>query len=290
MVRFKVAKTDPAVADRKRPRPPRYICVAGPRTQHEGGLVVDAFRDETRDDPRPYRVMVGVLMTRRVLAGDRERHPQRYPLPAHIARIFQPDPMAINAVIYRTDQPATLAAQIRALLKTAGSNLHCVRLCDPWPPTAQLEEIRATFPQLRLAITLDRDTFHLPNGTDTTWPGEGDPIAATADTVTKRYGTLADDVHFDLSAGNGKHMPLVRMVEAMALVHERCPRLGLALSGDVGPYHMQPARAAVRALPRVASFSAGSGLRDTDDRLSPERIRRFMAKSVRMLDYYLDAG
>src|SRR3989344_5996331 len=93
-----------------------------------------------------HRLMVGVLMSSKTLAGQTNKWPGRYPKKEAVTDIFVDDSRVLNLIHYNTDEPETLCSQLEEITAFAGPNLDGFQLNIAWPRISQLEDYRATYP------------------------------------------------------------------------------------------------------------------------------------------------
>lgn len=126
-----------------------YIGVTGFMSRDE---VVQALKYVSNETA--YRLMVGVLMSSKTLAGQANKWPGRYPKKEAVADIFVDDPRALNLIHYNTDNPEMLVHEVRQIVALAGPHLDGFQFNVAWPAPSQIEQIREMYPDLYLLLQI----------------------------------------------------------------------------------------------------------------------------------------
>ncbi len=127
-----------------------YIGVTGFMSREEVSQALTAVSRETA-----YRLMVGVLMSSKTLAGQTNKWPGRYPKKESVADIFIDDPRALNLIHYNTDTPEMLASEVGQIVELAGPHLDGFQFNVKWPDhPLQLKAVREMFPDLYLLLQI----------------------------------------------------------------------------------------------------------------------------------------
>ncbi|MDP2788760.1 MAG: hypothetical protein Q8O46_01750, partial [bacterium] len=92
------------------------------------------------------RLMIGVLMSSKTLAGQPNKWPGRYPNIEGVEDLFVEDERVLNLIHYNTDHPETLYTQMARVTEIAGPNFDGFQLNIAWPPISKLEDWRETHP------------------------------------------------------------------------------------------------------------------------------------------------
>lgn len=211
-------------------------------------------------------VMVGVLASRRTCAGLPARNPRRLPAVDEIPGIFLDHPLALNLVHYDTDEPATLGRQLVDLAARSGPNLHGFQINGIAPTRADLEEVRAARPGLRIVL-------QILLGLLASSPREA--VRLAQDTAG-----LVDDVLLDVSGGQGR--PLDPQIVLPFLRALSDTGLGLGVAGGLSAANLQSLEPLLAEFPDL-SFDAETGLRDEEDRLDLERVREYVEAGLRLV-------
>lgn len=203
-------------------------------------------------------LMIGVLASRRTCAGLPERSPKRHPGVDAIAGIFQDHPLALNLVHYYTDEPGTLGSQLAALVERIGPGLDGLQINGKWPSPADLEEVRAVRPDLRVVLQVNPAS-----------PGSLDEVAG-----------LIDDVLLDASAGQGRPLDPESSIPYLEALSET--GLGLGVAGGLCAENLPLVEPLLARFP-ILSFDAESRLRDAEDDLDPAKVRMYVEGALRLV-------
>ena len=130
---------------RKKPIP--YIGITGIVSPAETEVITQSSLGNSAR-----KIMIGVLMSSQSLRGETNKWPIRYPNAREIAEVFTRNPASFNLIHYYTDQPETLADQLTAVRRIAGSNLHGFQLNMSWPSVPELRRFTDQNPDQQLAL------------------------------------------------------------------------------------------------------------------------------------------
>ncbi len=118
-----------------------YIGVTGFMSRAEVGKALAVVPQKSS-----HRLMVGVLMSSKTLAGEQAGRPGRYPKKEAVADIFVNDPRILNLVHYSTSNTETLLGQLMEITDLAGPDLDGFQFNIAWPSILQLEDYRKLNP------------------------------------------------------------------------------------------------------------------------------------------------
>lgn len=239
-----------------------YCGISGVTTRAEVLAALAAFPDCGR------QLMVGVLVSEKTLAGQRNRWFRRYPKVESIAGIFVDDPRCLNLVHYGADTPPD-GDTLARLFELSGPLCHGFQFNAAWPHRATLERLHEVAARcgrtLRVVLQL-RDC------------AEAGRIAPLDDR------SLVTDVLIDASGGLGK--PIDAEGAGFDFIQLRSMYLHLGI-GIAGGLFAETVPRVATLLQSGASVDAESGLRDGADgggRLDMDRVKSYLeavAKAVR---------
>lgn len=217
------------------------------------------------------RLMVGVLMSSKTLAGQSNRWPGRYPKKETIADIFIADPRALNLIHYNTDHPETLLTQLMEITELAGPHLDGFQLNTAWPPISQLEDYRKTYPEKFLLLQVG---------------GKAMTQVESMERFTELVGAylpMIDAILIDPSGGKGEALDAVKGVEYLHAVREY-PTLGIGIAGGLGPDTLHLLDPLVREFPKL-SIDAEGRLRTPkpEDELRIDAMRTYLENAFSIL-------
>jgi hypothetical protein len=193
-----------------------YIGVTGFMSQAE---VTEALTMVPEGSAR--RLMVGVLMSSKTLAGQTNKWPGRYPKKEAIADIFVDDPRALNLIHYNTDNPRQLATEVRKIVELAGPHLDGFQLNITWPDPSQIQMIRDMFPDLHLLLQIGGKAMEQMESMEEFEQALG------------WYIPEIDSILIDPSGGKGLPLNVEKGAEWLR-VARKFPTLGLGIAGGLG--------------------------------------------------------
>lgn len=199
-----------------------YIGVTGFMTRAEVNEALAAVSQETT-----YRLMVGVLMSSKTLAGQTNKWPGRYPLKEAVADIFVDDPRVLNLIHYNTDSPNMLFSEVRQIVELAGPHLDGFQFNVKWPAPSQIELIRETFPDLYLVLQIGSGAMEEVKSTGMY------PMALFQECVGW-YLPHIDAILIDPSGGKGELLNTIKGGEYLRAA-SRFSSLELGIAGGLGP-------------------------------------------------------
>lgn len=210
------------------------------------------------------RLMVGVLMSHKTLAGQQNKWPGRYPKKEVVADIFVDDPRALNLIHYNTDNPETLLTQLVEITELVGPHLDGFQLNIAWPPISQLEDYGGAYPEKFLLLQVG---------------GKAMAQLESMERFTELIGAylpVIDAILIDPSGGKGEPLDSVRGAEYLRAVHDY-PTLGVGIAGGLGPDTLHLLDPLVREFPEL-SIDAEGRLRtqQPEDALSLDAMQTYL--------------
>ncbi|MBI2048362.1 MAG: hypothetical protein HYT30_00320 [Parcubacteria group bacterium] len=232
-----------------------YVGVTGIMTPQEMRAVCRDFKRLRREDS-PHRLMAGVLLSPKTWRGNKNRYPNRYPLAARIAEIFQDDPAVINLIHYNcdADEMPSIGFQLSTITKEiAGPFLHGFQLNMAWPPVEPLRDFHAvTSGKMHIVLQLNTKAMAELN----------DNPAAIAHRVAT-YGDTIDAVLIDKSGGTGKLIEVKSSLELLRVLRKKVPHITLAVAGKLTDQTLHTIQPLLDEFP-LLSWDTESGVRTKD--------------------------
>jgi hypothetical protein len=198
-----------------------YIGVTGFMSRSEVNAALAAFPKNP-----VWRLMIGVLMSSKTLAGQTNRWPGRFPKREAVADIFINNPRILNLVHYSTDDPWTLSSQLEEIIKIVGPNLDGFQLNIAWPPISDIEDFWKTHPDKFLVLQIGNAAMR--------YVGPTEKFA----TFLKPYLPMIDAILMDPSGGKGEPFDAEKVVEYLREISKSWlvpGGLGIGVAGGLGP-------------------------------------------------------
>jgi hypothetical protein len=194
-----------------------YIGVTGFTSQEQVDRALIVFPREHR------KLMVGVLVNPRTLAGGENKWKGRYPRVEAIPSIFRPDPRCLNIIHYNADDPARFPGELCRIERLAGPSLHGFQLNLPWPDPELVEDYRRSSGLERPIVILQVGEWALRDV-------DYDPEILLRSVL--EYGSLIDYVLLDPSGGRGAPLSAEDLLGHLEALRSGT-RLGLGVAGGL---------------------------------------------------------
>ncbi|PIP55497.1 MAG: hypothetical protein CO183_00360 [Candidatus Zambryskibacteria bacterium CG_4_9_14_3_um_filter_42_9] len=217
------------------------------------GVIGFMFRDEiikalsVLPHESRYRLMVGILMGDKTLAGETNKWPGRFPKKEAVREIFVNDPRTFNLVHYSTNCPETLLSQLMEITKLAGPYFDGFQLNMPWPPISHIYDYREANPDKYILLQIGKRAV---------------TIIESMERFTKLvgvYSLIVDGVLIDVSGGRGKPLDVIKVAQYLRAV-SNYPKLDFGIAGGLGPKTLDMITHLVEEFPNL-SIDAESCLR-----------------------------
>lgn len=216
-----------------------YVGVTGFMSRVE---VKEAFKIIPQESQR--RLMVGVLMSSKTLAGQQNKWSSRYPKKEAVADIFVDDPRALNLVHYSTDHPETLCSQLREITELASSRIDGFQLNIAWPPVSEIEYYNEANPEKFLVLQIGSGAM-----------AQVESMERFTELVGA-YLPMIDAILIDMSGGRGEYLDAVKGSEYFRALHDYSA-LGLGIAGGLGPDTLHALDPLIREFPDLSVDAEG---------------------------------
>lgn len=244
-----------------------YIGVTGFMSRTE---VLEALEVVPQD--AKHRLMVGVLMSSKTLAGRQNKWPGRYPKREAVADIFVDDPRALNLVHYSTDEPDTLCSQLEEITELAGSNLDGFQLNMAWPSISELEDYRQANSDKFIVLQIGSRAM-------------GRRLADEFAYDVSTYLDVIDAILIDPSGGKGEPLDAAKAAEYLWALSTYS--IGLGVAGGLGPRTLNLIDPLIRDFNRNLSIDAEGRLRapQPEDKLRLNAMKAYLSGAFLMFKY-----
>lgn len=220
------------------------------------------------------KLMVGVLVSSKTLAGQTNKYPRRYPKIERVGEIFQDHPLALNLVHYNTDEPDTLYKQLQCLVEFSGIHLHGFQLNIAWPKKDEVERFQvATNWKFRIVLQIGNQALN----------EAGNNPRLVADRVAS-YWPAIDDILIDTSGGKGQPFIPEYVREYLTEIKARNPEVNLGVAGGLGPDRLVPLHSLLEEFPDINIDAQGQLRTNKDDDLDIECMCSYLEKSDAIFD------
>lgn len=244
-------------------QPKPYIGITGFMSHSQ---VLSLFRAIPKHTDR--LIMVGVLASSQTIRGIPNKWPNRYPRPTELGNIFIDHPLALNLIHYNTKEKETLFDQMQEVRSLAGPHCHGFQLNIAWPDPEVL---------MKVAMQSKRPIIVLQVGGHALEMVSHSPIVL-ADKV-EQYKGLIDYVLLDPSGGLGTPLnPHIAQLYLQILSSKNLG-MGLAVAGGLSASTLHLIEPLAKEFPDV-SIDAEGKLRDKEDRLDIEAMRKYIAAAL----------
>lgn len=199
-----------------------YIGVTGITRVGDANAIAETFvTSGLTEEASSHRGMIGLLVSQRTLSPNFQGR-IKYPTLEQIRQIFEiTKSRAFNTLHYHTYRSA-VAHQLETLL--VQNRLYSDRLCQglqlniPWPPPAEVEKTRMTFPDLKIILQLGPKVL-----------SENDPESIAANLAP--YQELINYVLIDPSGGRGRVFAVNTIAPTSNRIRDLYPDLPLVFAG-----------------------------------------------------------
>lgn len=219
------------------------------------------------------QIMIGVLVSSKTLAGQKNKYPHLYPPVKNLSEIFSPDPRFLNLVHYSTDNPLLLREELLKIIRLFGENtVNGFQLNTPWPYISHIEDVKTASPKIKIVLEIGPEAFRQAGySPERVMEMAGD------------YLPFVDYFLLDASAGLGKPLdakalrPYLRELSAFFTV-------GMGVAGGLGPDTLQLVEPLVKEFPGL-SIDAQSALQK-DGTLRVGSAVEYIRRSLKMYREY----
>lgn len=245
---------------------PTYIGVTGFMAPQEVRAALRCFSGSPT-----HKLMAGILVSSKTLAGKTNRWPGRYPKIERIGEIFQEHPAAVNLIHYNTDEPNTLSGQLLRL-EVAGPYMHGFQLNVAWPSIGEIETFHeATDFKQRIVLQIGRRAIE---------EVENSPEKLTD--MVYHYVGIVEDILLDPSGGKGQPFDIEKAGVFLRAIASRGFEINLGIAGGLGPDSLHLVEPFLEKFPQL-NIDAEGRLRDPEnDDLDVIRMTDYIRSSLRM--------
>jgi hypothetical protein len=213
-----------------------YIGITGFMNMKQTHKMLDVFM---RANPlTQWMLMVGVMMTYKTLQGVPTRWTEVMPNNEEIMNIFSSHPYCFGTLHYADYTETDFANSLKLALRFCPPEMRAVQLDMIWPQVGPILEMKSAEPHMKVVLQVGNAAFAQADETPT---GVAEKLFA--------YGDAIDYVLLDRSMGRGAAMEAMAFVPFIEEITEKCPNLGIAVAGGLGPAHLHLVEPLVQRYP-----------------------------------------
>ncbi len=200
------------------------------------------------------KLMVGLLVSSKTLAGNTNRWTDRYPPVRQIEELTSiGGEHLLHTIHYNTDDQATIDEQIDEVMKLS-KGIDAIQLNIKWVSPVKLQRIRRRYPDLRIILQIGAGALAEVDEPDDIHLGD----------ALNSYGTSIDDFLVDPSAGEGKPLDIWRAFACIA-DHEIPVHIQPGVAGGRYSGNLHELRGLMRRLKRPVNVDAERLLRTSTE-------------------------
>ena len=225
-----------------------------------------------------HRLMVGVLMSSKTLAGMTNKYPGRYPKKEDVSGIFVKNERALNLIHYSTDHHDRLQNELYEITELVGSgNFDGFQLNVRWPEATALRNYQDSHPDKFLVVQMGGRVL-----------AEVDGLGHLGGLIHLIYdhraccSWLVDAVLIDPSGGKGQPFDQNKGTKYLREVRGDHPEMGIGIAGGLCCETLGLIEPLVKEFPNL-SIDAEGKLRDENDKLNLEKVRLYLKRAFQMV-------
>lgn len=242
-----------------------YIGITGFMEQWEVGNILKIFTEEFSR-----KLMIGVLVSWKTLAGQKNKYPKRYPRIERVAYLFPDSSKVVNLIHYNAKKSENLNTQLFLLTNIGGKNLHGFQLNMVWPEISELKKYLERYGDMRIVLQINNRAFEMI----------GNSPHALAKKVSDYEGFITD-ILLDLSEGKGKLTEPEDFRGYLRAIKDKCPNIGLGIAGGLAPDTVLSVSSLLNEFPDL-NIDAEGRLRDENDDLDIWPSTLYITEALRM--------
>jgi hypothetical protein len=240
-------------------RPQPYIGVTGFMGQADVREILFVYPKDAR-----HKLMVGVLMSNKTLAGEKNKYPRRYPEKDAVADIFVDHPQALNLIHYHTSNSNhAMVMEMVNVMALAGPHCHGFQLNVRWPYPKAIEDYHR---DRRFGIFGHKDDIIVLQCGRGAMEEVGNSPKKLAERV-KDYDGLVSYVLIDPSGGKGEAFDSGFAYDCLCELTRAVPNMGIGVAGGLSAQSINNICNLLTTHPDI-SVDAEGRLRDTNDDLN----------------------
>jgi hypothetical protein len=247
----------------------RYVGITGFNSRKEVEDVVSFLSGYTGD----VKLAVGVLVSEKTFLGkSNDITPNRYPKVEKIKDIFGPtfgDTRFLNAIHLSKVTYGGINEMCSALKISTGAKAFQLNMV--FPDKIDLLCYKGKF-------KADKFIFQINDRLLGKLGGSAEKVAVEV----KRYNKAIDYILFDISCGRGLVINPYIVLKYLEKIRFLNPDIGIAVAGGLSPINLEILMPILKEHPDI-SIDAETGIRNSEDKLCPERVKRFVDKAFTIL-------
>ncbi len=259
-------------------KPVSYVGITGFKSSEE---VSSALSEVERISPESNRkLMVGVLMSSKTLAGMSNKWPNRYPVKEELPSVFVQHPRALGLVHYNTADPDDLLGQMWNVAKLCSMKYPAMsgfQLNVAWPKPGILQMWRSSLNAFGNMGTIVLQIGHRAF----------EEVGHSPEQLAEKVATYADFIDYvllDPSGGLGKLFDCPKALEYLRALRAAGleDKIGFGVAGGLSAETIETIKPIVEEFPDI-SIDAEGKLRTTEDLLDAEKVNRYLQGAFSLL-------
>lgn len=247
-------------------KPASYIGVTGFVSREEVDSALKVLDQQSEKSAR--KLMVGVLASSKTLYGEKSGKPKRSPLIEDIAKIFSPDPRALNLVHYANDGTTNILHDLLKLKRLGGEFFHGFQINVPWPPAFYLMGANHG---LRCVLQISRQALE-----------QAGNKPKTVSLMLEEYREKVTDVLIDLSGGEGIPIDTEKVRPYIEEICKRHPQLGIGVAGGLTAQNLDQIQGLIKKFPDL-NIDTESRIRDSRDLIDTKLMHAYLGRAYELL-------
>lgn len=249
-----------------------YISITGIMSIDEARALAGKMQELKDRFGDHHDLFLGLLVSRKTLAGEKNRWPERFPHIDHLSSLVTEAPGVYSLVHWNTDEPWRLAGPIVGISHMA-KNIHGFQLNMAWPSIESLAIYRVFDPKAKIILQVGVKAMEMLGNS---------PLRVAS--VLSEYESFVDYALYDPSGGKGTPFDITEMYRYIDAAYQQGVHesTGIGFAGGLGPDTVEPMCEFLIGRYPGLSIDAEGKLRDENDHLDLEKASTYLENAYRM--------